>query len=439
MIELQIPQELNGLRLDIALARMLPEHSRTRIKGWIEAGHVQVGRLACKPKDVVSAGARVRVRMSAEPASPAVLPEAIPLKVVHEDRDVLVIDKPVGLVVHPGPGNPRHTLQNALLGWDPRLASLPRAGIIHRLDKDTSGLLMVARTPEAHTVLTRELMARSVSREYLAVCVGVMTSGGTIDQPIGRHRSDRLRMAVRSDGRPATTHYRVLERFRAHSFLSVRLDTGRTHQIRLHLSHLKYPIVGDPVYGGRLGRPRGASEELVESLRTFGHQALHAAKSASITLAPAGSWRFRRRHPRTSWRCSRRCVPMPARRHGRPRRQGLRPLREGLMPIEWLTPCWPAPPSAGALDAARRRGEHRAIRLIEPGWARRGRAGGSGGESAPIANRRGTPGGAGLARSSPWGPDRGLGHSVRGSRPGGIGPRGGWGGDPGARPHLRDS
>jgi 23S rRNA pseudouridine1911/1915/1917 synthase len=281
VIELQIPEELSGFRLDSALARMLPEHSRTRIKGWIEAGGVQIGRLPCKPRDVVTAGSRVHVRMSAaESVSEAVLPEAIPLNIVHEDRDVLVVDKPVGLVVHPGAGNPRHTLQNALLGWDPELASLPRAGIIHRLDKDTSGLLMVARTPEAHTVLTRELMARSVSREYLAVCVGVMTSGGTIDQPIGRHRSDRLRMAVRSDGRPATTHYRVLERYRAHSYLSVRLTTGRTHQIRLHLSHLKYPIVGDPVYGGRFGRPRGATEELAKCLHAFGHQALHAAKLA---------------------------------------------------------------------------------------------------------------------------------------------------------------
>jgi 23S rRNA pseudouridine1911/1915/1917 synthase len=280
VIELQIPEELSGFRLDSALARMLPEHSRTRIKGWIEAGQVRIGRLPCKPKDVVTAGSRVQLRMAAEPESVAVLPEAIPLKIVHEDPDVLVVDKPVGLVVHPGAGNPRHTLQNALLGWDPRLASIPRAGIIHRLDKDTSGLLMVARTLEAHTALTRALMARSVSREYLAVCVGVMTSGGTIDQPIGRHRSDRLRMTVRSDGRPATTYYRVLERFRAHSYLSVRLSTGRTHQIRLHLSHLKYPIVGDPVYGGRFGRPRGASEELAQSLRAFGHQALHAAKLA---------------------------------------------------------------------------------------------------------------------------------------------------------------
>lgn len=280
LVELEIPAEMAGLRLDSALARLMPEHSRTRIKGWIEAGQVEIGGLRSRPRDLVGAAERVRVRLPAEAPVSAVLPEAMPLQIVHEDRDVLVIDKPVGLVVHPGAGNPRHTLQNALLGWDPRLAALPRAGIVHRLDKDTSGLLMVARTLEAHTILARELMARTVSREYLAICVGVLTSGGTIDQPIGRHRSDRLRMAVRGDGRHATTHYRVLERFRAHSYLAVRLETGRTHQIRLHLAHLKHPIVGDPVYGGRLARPRGAGEALAETLRGFKHQALHAAKLA---------------------------------------------------------------------------------------------------------------------------------------------------------------
>ncbi len=280
VIDLKIPQELAGQRLDSALARLLPEHSRTRIKGWIEAGQVQVGRLSCKPRDVVSAGSRVRVCLEVEPPAGAVLPEAIALDLLHEDRDVLVIDKPAGLVVHPGAGNPRHTLQNALLGFDASLAALPRAGIIHRLDKDTSGLLVVARTIEAHTALTRQLLARSVSREYLAVCVGIMTAGGSIDAPIGRHRSDRLRMAVRQDGRPAITHYRVLERFRAHSYLRVKLETGRTHQIRLHLAHLKYPIVGDPKYGGRFGRPRGAAQGLIAALRGFKRQALHAASLA---------------------------------------------------------------------------------------------------------------------------------------------------------------
>jgi 23S rRNA pseudouridine1911/1915/1917 synthase len=280
VVELEIPQELAGYRLDSALARLMPAHSRTRIKGWIDAGQVQIGGLPCKPRDVVSPRSRVQVRVTVQPPPSDALPEAIALDVVHEDPDVLVVDKPAGLVVHPGAGNPRHTLQNALLGRDPSLAALPRAGIVHRLDKDTSGLLVIARTPEAQTALARQLLARSVSREYLAVCVGVMTGGGTIDQPIGRHRSDRLRMAVRGDGRAAITHYRVLERFRAHSYLRVKLETGRTHQIRLHLAHLKYPIVGDPVYGGRLARPRGAAEGLVDILRRLKRQALHAASLA---------------------------------------------------------------------------------------------------------------------------------------------------------------
>jgi 23S rRNA pseudouridine1911/1915/1917 synthase len=277
-IDLKIPPELAGQRLDSALARLMPEHSRTRIKGWIEAGAVMVDRVACKPRDIVEAGSCVRVHMTQdEAAQPEVQPEAIALCLVHEDADVLVIDKPAGLVVHPGAGNPRHTLQNALLGLDPTLAALPRAGLIHRLDKDTSGLLVVARTPEAQTSLSRQLMARTMAREYVAVCVGVMTGGGTIDEPIGRHRGDRLRMAIRVSGRPAVTHYRVLERFRAHTYLSVKLETGRTHQIRLHLSHIKYPIVGDPVYGGRFGLPRGATSGLIDTLRVFKRQALHAA------------------------------------------------------------------------------------------------------------------------------------------------------------------
>jgi 23S rRNA pseudouridine1911/1915/1917 synthase len=280
VLELEIPQELAGERLDSALARLLPDHSRTRIKAWIEAGQVQVGRLPSKPRDKVAGGARVRLRIAAAVPEREVLAETIPLDVVYEDAEVLVIDKPAGLVVHPGAGNSRHTLQNALLGKDPSLAVLPRAGIVHRLDKDTSGLLVVARTTRAQTALARQLLARSVAREYLAICTGVMTSGGTIDEPIGRHRSDRLRMAVRSDGRPARTHYRVLERFRGHSYLKVKLDTGRTHQIRVHLAHLQRPLLGDPVYGSRLARPRGSGEALIASLRAFRRQALHAAALA---------------------------------------------------------------------------------------------------------------------------------------------------------------
>src|ERR1700733_9228136 len=280
VIELKIPQELAGLRLDTALSRLLPQHSRTRIKGWIDAGQVQVGKLKCKPRDTVSVGSRVEVRIGVEAPPAEAQPEAIAISVVHEDRDVLVVDKPPGLVVHPGAGNPRHTLQNALLGRDARLSALPRAGIVHRLNKDTSGLLVVARTLEAHTALVRQLMSRSVSREYLAVSVGVMTGGGTVDEPIGRHRSDRLRMAVRRDGRPAVTHYRVLERFRAHTLLQVRLETGRTHQTRLHLAHLKSPLMGDPVCGGRFARPRGAGDDLTDTLRRFKRQALHAGMLA---------------------------------------------------------------------------------------------------------------------------------------------------------------
>jgi 23S rRNA pseudouridine1911/1915/1917 synthase len=278
VIDLTIPPEMAGQRLDSVLARLMPEHSRTRIKGWIDAGAVRLDRVACKPRDLVEAGSRVRVQMAIDAvAQPQILPEAIALRLVHEDRDVLVVDKPAGLVVHPGAGNPRHTLQNALLGFDPSLAALPRAGLIHRLDKDTSGLLVVARTPEAQTSLSRQLEARTMSREYVAACVGVMTGGGTIDEPIGRHRGDRLRMAIRGSGRPAVTHYRLLERFRAHTYLSVKLETGRTHQIRLHLSHIKYPIVGDPVYGGRFGLPPGATQGLIDALRGFKRQALHAA------------------------------------------------------------------------------------------------------------------------------------------------------------------
>jgi 23S rRNA pseudouridine1911/1915/1917 synthase len=280
LVELLIPADLAGQRLDAALARLLPAQSRTRIKGWIESGAVQVAGHPARPSNRVDVGVRVIVRIAAAPAQTAVSAEMIALNIVHQDRDCLVIDKPAGLVVHPGAGNPRHTLQNALLGFDASLAALPRAGLIHRLDKDTSGLLVVARNQEAQTALSRQLMARTMAREYRAICVGVMTGGGRIDLAIGRHRGDRLRMAVRSDGRSAVTHYRILERFRAHTLVAVKLETGRTHQIRLHLSHLNYPIVGDPVYGGRFARPRGASEELVATLRAFKRQALHAASLA---------------------------------------------------------------------------------------------------------------------------------------------------------------
>ena len=206
----------------------------------------------------------------------------MPLEVVYKDRALLVIDKPAGLVVHPGAGNARHTLQNALLALDPKLALVPRAGLVHRLDKDTSGLLVIARTPEAHTALTAAMAAREITREYLALCTGVMTGGGKIDRPIGRHRTLRTRMAVRADGREAITHYRIEKRFRAHTLVRVRLETGRTHQIRIHLAHIGFPLVGDPVYGGRRRVPAGCPPRVAEALRNFSRQALHAAR---LTLA----------------------------------------------------------------------------------------------------------------------------------------------------------
>jgi 23S rRNA pseudouridine1911/1915/1917 synthase len=206
----------------------------------------------------------------------------MPLAVVYQDRALLVIDKPAGLVVHPGAGNAAHTLQNALLALDPKLALVPRAGLVHRLDKDTSGLLVVARTPEAHTALVAALAARAVTREYLAICSGVMTGGGTIDEPIGRHRTQRTRMAVRADGRPSVTHYRVVRRFAAHTLVRVQLESGRTHQIRVHLAHAGFPVVGDPVYGGRRRLPPGCPPALTAALNAFPRQALHAA---SLKLA----------------------------------------------------------------------------------------------------------------------------------------------------------
>jgi 23S rRNA pseudouridine1911/1915/1917 synthase len=274
-----VPPDCAGLRLDQALAEMFPQFSRSRLKQWIEAGFVAVDDLELRPKDKVAGGERVRLRAVVE-RDERVLPEPIPLAIVHEDDHVLVVDKPAGLVVHPGAGNPAGTLQNALLHHRPALAALPRAGIVHRLDKDTSGLMVVAATLEAHADLVRQLDERSVRREYQAVCQGVLTAGGTVDAPIGRHRTDRLRMAVREDGRPARTHYRVIERFRAHTHLLARLETGRTHQIRVHLAYLRHPLVGDPVYGGRLRLPPGDNEALAEALRGFRRQALHAARLA---------------------------------------------------------------------------------------------------------------------------------------------------------------
>ncbi len=268
-----------GLRLDQALARELPQYSRARLQGWIEAGAVKVDGRQMRSKDKVLGGEQVEIAARIE-ADDRVAPEAQPLAVVHEDRALFVIEKPAGMVVHPGAGNRRHTLQNALLALDPKLALVPRAGLVHRLDKDTSGLLVIARTPEAHASLVAALAEREIERSYLAICIGAMTGGGTVDAPIGRHRALRTRMAVRNDGREAVTHYRIEKRFRAHTFVRVQLETGRTHQIRVHLAHIGFPIVGDPVYVGRRRLPAGCSPALAAALGAFPRQALHAARLA---------------------------------------------------------------------------------------------------------------------------------------------------------------
>ena len=274
---LTLPPEAAGLRFDQALGRALPQYSRTLLAGWIAAGAVEVEGRPLRGKDRVLGGEQVRIRAML-PADTRVSAEDLPLDVVFKDRALLVINKPAGMVVHPGAGNASHTLQNALLALDAKLALLPRAGLVHRLDKDTSGLLLVARTLEAYTALVAALAARDITREYLAICTGVMTGGGTIDEPIGRHRSVRTRMAVRADGRPAVTHYRIVRRFRAHTLVRVSLESGRTHQIRVHLAHSGFPLVGDPVYGGRRRLPAGCTPALLAELRTFPRQALHAAR-----------------------------------------------------------------------------------------------------------------------------------------------------------------
>jgi 23S rRNA pseudouridine1911/1915/1917 synthase len=278
-LSLTIPFETAGQRLDQVLSELLSDYSRTRIKSWIESGEILVNGLQLRPKDKVLGGERVEVNATLPDAVP-VAPEVIDLDVAYQDEHVLVINKPAGLVVHPGAGNAAGTLQNALLHFDPALAQLPRGGIVHRLDKDTTGLLVVARTLAAHTALVRALEAREIEREYEAVCQGVMTGGGTVDAPIGRHPVDRLRQAIREDGREAVTHYRVLHRYRGHTHIRLQLETGRTHQIRVHMAHIRYPLVGDRVYGGRLLLPKGASTELIETLRAFKRQALHAARLA---------------------------------------------------------------------------------------------------------------------------------------------------------------
>ena len=272
-----IPDHLFGKRLDQVLAEMFPDYSRSRIKEWILADAVCVnGQVQNKPREKVLGGEQVDINAEL-PEDERFEAEAIDLNIVYEDEHILVINKPAGLVVHPGAGNADGTLLNALLHHCPGIAEVPRAGIIHRLDKDTTGLMVVAKTIPAQTHLVEAMQAREITREYEAVCHGAMTGGGTIDEPIGRHPTKRTHMAVTQSGKPATTHFRVMEKYRAHTRLRLRLETGRTHQIRVHMSFVNHPLVGDPVYAGRPRPPRKASEQLLTILRNFRRQALHAA------------------------------------------------------------------------------------------------------------------------------------------------------------------
>jgi 23S rRNA pseudouridine1911/1915/1917 synthase len=273
----EVPFEMAGMRLDQALAELFTDYSRSKLQTWVKAGRVQVNGLTLKPKDKLEGGETIALDAEAEIVIIAE-PEAIPLEIVFEDESLLIVNKPAGLVVHPAVGNWNGTLVNALLNHDPNLETLPRAGIVHRIDKDTSGLLMIAKNLQAHNSLTQQLQDRDITREYLAITRGRMTAGGTVDEPIGRHPTDRKRYAVRENGKFAVTHYRVAQRFTRHTLVQVKLETGRTHQIRVHMAHIRFPLLGDQVYGGRFQMPPDCSERLEKELRSFKRQALHAAK-----------------------------------------------------------------------------------------------------------------------------------------------------------------
>lgn len=281
MLELKLSTEIEqtqlGTRLDQALSELFPDYSRSRIKDWIVNNNVTVnGIIVNKPKEKVMGGEKILINTQIEEET-FHQPEDIKLDIVYEDDDILVINKPRDLVVHPGAGNPNGTVLNALLHYYPEISHVPRAGIVHRLDKDTTGLMVVAKTIIAQTRLVESLQLREITREYEAIAMGIITAGGTVDQPITRHPTKRTHMSVFPTGKPAVTHYRVMEKYRLHTRLRLRLETGRTHQIRVHMAHIAHPLVGDPLYGGRPRPPKGASESFIQTLRDFDRQALHAA------------------------------------------------------------------------------------------------------------------------------------------------------------------
>ena len=272
----EVQPEQMGQRLDQTLAELFPEYSRSRLKTWIEADLVKLNdRITNIPREKVLGGEKIEITVEVEDET-RFEPENIPLNIVYEDDDIIVINKPKDLVVHPGAGNPNGTVLNALLYHYPPIAEVPRAGIVHRLDKDTTGLMVVAKTIPAQTKLVRDLQKRKITREYEAIASGIMTKGGTVDQPMARHATKRTLMAVHPMGKPAVTHYRIMENYRNYTRLRLRLETGRTHQIRVHMAHIAHPLLGDQTYGGRPRPPKNASEDFLEVLRNFKRQALHA-------------------------------------------------------------------------------------------------------------------------------------------------------------------
>lgn len=272
----EVQSEQMGQRLDQTLAELFPEYSRSRLKTWIEQNLVLVnGNVINVPRTKVLGGEHIEITVEVKDET-HFEPENIPLNIVYEDEHILVINKPKDFVVHPGAGNPRGTVLNALLYHYPQIAEVPRAGIVHRLDKDTTGLMVVAKTIPAQTQLVRDLQKRKITREYEAVAFGVMTKGGKVDEPMARHPTKRTAMAVHPMGKPAVTHYRIMEHFRNYTRLRLRLETGRTHQIRVHMAHIAHPLLGDQTYGGRPRPPKHATEHFAEVLRNFQRQALHA-------------------------------------------------------------------------------------------------------------------------------------------------------------------
>ncbi|MDX1695445.1 MAG: 23S rRNA pseudouridine(1911/1915/1917) synthase RluD [Ketobacteraceae bacterium] len=270
-----VPDHLAGKRFDQIASELFADYSRSRIQSWIKSGELTVDGRTRKPKEKLVAGEALQIQAELQEDQSWEAAD-IALDIRYEDDALIVVNKPKGLVVHPAAGHHNDTMLNALLNHCPGLAVLPRAGIVHRIDKDTTGLLVVAKTLPAHTSLVEQLQAKTMLREYEAIACGVMTGGGKVDEPIGRHPTQRTRQAVHHAGKEAVTHYRVIERFRAHTHIRVQLETGRTHQIRVHMAHIRYPLLGDPVYGGRLRIPKGATQELIEALRGFRRQALHA-------------------------------------------------------------------------------------------------------------------------------------------------------------------